>query len=137
MYKKDYILRMVEELAKTIAHILGLKASGKDLKASEVIDETLRSYYKLGEEELLRTDPGELLENLEDKNNPSWAETLAELLYIKADILSGQGKHQESRNMLEKSLSILRFLENNHTSTFSMVRKNRIAEITARLNSIG
>lgn len=136
MYKKDFILRLIEELAKTVAHILGLKNSGKNTEATEVINETLRSYFKLEEDDLSRLSPEELLKKVDIDTDASWHESLASLLFIKGSILLESGRSEEAGDLLLKSLSILQFLENRHNQTFSFVRKARINEITQLLNTI-
>lgn len=124
MIKTDYFLRMLEEFFKAISRLIN-----KDVK--DRTDEELKSIYTqyVGDFELLRNfSSDEAIVYAEDQwseeRRISKLEMLAELWYIESTFK----EHPLSDILLEKSLSLFCFVDNNSLE-YSVARKNKINTI--------
>lgn len=124
MQQRDYFIRIIEEFMAAVARFLE-KAEGKRN------DDELRDLYRqyVGDYELLRNMT---VEEAIGYAHEQWAEgqrvqkleMLAELLYAE-----GSYKQQPLRGMLlDKAFRLYDYVDG-HSSDFSLIRKQRIAEI--------
>lgn len=102
MYKNDFILKYVEQLANVIARALGLVGEGKKEEAIEIIDSTLKDI------------------NIEEVP-VGYFESVADLYKIKGEL-------KEDIELLEKALMLYQKVDA-ETKTFSFERAQKITEI--------
>jgi hypothetical protein len=140
MFRKDYILRMVEMLGELIASILGLIKKGNYTQASQALDNAYFNFLK-EDAAFLRSIPKEnITEKLITEHNytNNHLEILAELFSTEAELQYAQNKPIACLEFSEKALLLFEFLDR-ETKLFSLERtaktnaiKNRIKEITAK-----
>lgn len=126
MIRKDYILRMVEEFAKFLAKIVGLKQEGKFNEALKKIDDVYQGMIDLDPAVLKSIGADELLDFLqnEKKYNNIYIKIIAELLFEEGQIYIESGDPVSGRNVLEKAKVLINFLmENDSTFSFDWYEK--------------
>jgi hypothetical protein len=137
MYRKDYILRMVEMIANVIAGILGLIKKGDFQKASQELDNAYFEYLQqdaallqsIRKEALTAT----LLQELNFTNGH--LEILSELFYTQAELLYAQGNKTESCDYFEKTLILSDFVIRD-SKTFSLVQQSKIVLLQDKIKEL-
>ena len=133
MYKRDYLERLVEEGAKVIARLLGLRKEGRVEKALQVADEAFEMYtgYTYAQIDDITLDT--FTNFIEDSGiAPQRLELMAWLLVEKEALHTGTGQEQgASPDNYRKSLLILEHLNKTQPHTFSLTRHQKIAEVKA------
>ena len=134
MIRRDYILRMVEEFAKFLAAIVGLRKEGKFDEALTKIDSVYRGMLDLDPITVKSVDNTELLEFLQNEKGYSHAhlKMIAELLFEEGQIYHGNGDPISARNVLEKSKLLINYLME-HEATFSFDWYEKLAAIESIL----
>ena len=131
MILKDYILRMVEEFAKFLAEIIGLKREGKFQEALQKIDGVYRGMIDLDPIVLKSLNPGELLVFLQDEKKISntYLKMIVELLFEEGQIYTEHGDPISARNVLEKAKILINHLmENDSTFSFDWYEKLNVID---------
>ena len=126
MIRKDYILRMVEEFAKFLAAIVGLKNEGKFDEALTKIDSVYRGMLDLDPVIVKSVDGSELLDLLQNEKDYSntYLKMIAELLFEEGQIYDSNGDPVSARNVLEKAKILIDYLmENDATFSFDWYEK--------------
>lgn len=110
MLYSDYIMRLIEQLARAIARILGLKDENRFAEALDVLDRTVRNLWGLGLD-AAETFSHKSLMTLISGEKPDAGEVavLAELLKHGADLHELQGDYGKAHALYLKSLDL--FLE--------------------------
>jgi hypothetical protein len=134
MYQKDYILRMIEMVAKLISGILGLIKKGDYEHAAEQLENI---YYDMLKEDaaFFRTIPEkELTHKLLQEHNYTHGhlEILAELFNAEAVLELAKGKKTFSLEYSSKSLILFEFIDPEQR-TYSLERINKMTEIRDRI----
>ncbi len=108
MIQKDFILRLIEELAKAIAKILGLKKNKQYQEALEVIDRSFQRWLGLKSDLISFFSCDDLAEMMSAKEPLGAAKCIliAELLKEEADIYDIKESYQESLPRYLKSLTL-------------------------------
>ncbi len=137
MYQKDYILRLIEELAKSLAVIFGLMKKGDYKKASEYLSNT---YYDLLKQEAayFRQIPDEeLTGKLLEKHNYTngHLEILAGLFNAEAELCLARKDNEGSLKYSLKSLRLFRYVDK-ESRTYSQVRLDTIVRIEERIATL-
>ena len=104
MIQKDYLMRLIEEMATVVARLFGLMTEDKLQEAIKLLDKTYDSFFKF-EGKLLRFTPKEeLLDILKDKENmeAEQMEIVAELLRHEAELWLKMGKLDEGNRCTGK-----------------------------------
>jgi hypothetical protein len=132
MFKKDFILRLVEEVAKMIAKILGLLKEGNHEEAEFWLKKGY-NLLKADEERLLKMSPADLVKELEKNQEFDFVkmELMADLIYAEAEILNAK-KDEESKNMYIRALAVYHYIDNNHT-VYSFERNDKILNLQEKL----
>ena len=126
MIRKDYILRIVEEFAKFLAAIVGLRLEGKLDEALKKIDDVYKGMIELEPIIIKSLDPEELLDFLikEKEFNNHYLKMIAELLFEEGQIYAEIGDPVSARNVLEKAKILINHLmENDKTFSFDWYEK--------------
>ncbi|PZX20429.1 hypothetical protein LX69_00428 [Breznakibacter xylanolyticus] len=126
MIQKDYILRLLADLAEALARLLKIQ---QPHQAFDEMTRTLESVYKMTLDEFLNLPDNEL-------QQPDWpassgiADSMGEFLNTAADIAHQHHRHDIAENLKLKALHLLSEAEA-QSSTYSfnrMVIINRIKE---------
>ena len=131
MIRKDYILRMVEEFAKFLAAIVGLKNEGKYHEALKKIDTVYTGLIDIDPIILKSLSPEEMITFLknEDKYSNQYLKIIAELLFEEGQIYAESGDPVSARNVLVKAKMLINYLsENDSTFSFDWYEKIRIID---------
>lgn len=130
MFQRDYILRLIEEFARFMAALAGLKREGKLDEAFSMIDKAYIELLKLEPKVVKSLNPDELvpfLQNEMDMNNEGLKMT-GELLFEEGMIYVEKGDPVSAANVLEKSkMLILHLME--HETTYSFDWHAKLHEI--------
>ena len=134
MYQKDYIIRMIEQIGKLIAGILGLIKKGEFSYASEQLGDI---YFEMLREDaaFFRTIPEEeLVHKLINEHNYTngHLEILAELFNAEAELEMAQGENSGSLEYSRKSLVLFEFIDKEN-KTYSSDRLNKMKAIRKRI----
>ena len=134
MIRKDYILRMVEEFAKFLAAIVGLKNEGKYSEALKKIDTVYTGLIDIDPIILKSLSPEEMITFLknEDKYSNQYLKIIAELLFEEGQIYVESGDPVSARNVLVKAKMLINYLSEND-STFSFDWYEKISIIDSLL----
>ena len=134
MIRKDYILRMVEEFAKFLAAIVGLKNEGKYNEALKKIDTVYTGLIDIDPIILKSLSPEEMITFLknEDKYSNQYLKIIAELLFEEGQIYVESGDPVSARNVLVKAKMLINYLSEND-STFSFDWYEKISIIDSLL----
>jgi hypothetical protein len=130
MFQRDYILRLIEEFAKFLAAITGLKAGGNLEEALKKIDEAYNELLEVNPKMIKSLSEDEVLDffQKEKKYDNQQLNMAAELLYQEGMIYVEEGDPVSARNVLEKSKILIGYLMDND-STFSFDWYEKLHEI--------
>ena len=130
MFQRDYILRLIEEFAKFLAVITGLKAGGNLEEALKKIDEAYNEILELNPKLIKSLNNDEVLDycKKEKRYDNQQMNMVAELLYQEGMIYAEEGDPVSARNVLEKSKVLIGYLMDND-STFSFDWYEKLHEI--------
>lgn len=131
MIRKDYILRIVEEFAKFLAAIVGLKREGKYEEALKKVDQVFNSMINLDPVILKSIKQEELIDFLieEKQFNLHYLKMIAELLFEEGQIYVEQGDPVTAQNVLGKAKILINYLmENDRTFSFDWYEKISIID---------
>lgn len=135
MFQRDYILRMIEEFAKFLAAITGLKAGGNLEEALKKIDEAYNELLEVNPKMIKSLSEDEVLDYFqkEKEYDNQQLNMVAELLYQEGMIYVEEGDPVSARNVLEKSKILIGYLMDND-STFSFDWYEKLHEIDHALD---
>jgi hypothetical protein len=130
MFQRDYILRLIEEFARFMAAMAGLKSEGKLDDALTLIEETCRDLLNLEPRVIKSLHPDEMipfLQNEKGMKNEA-LKMVGELLYEEGMIYVENGDPVSTANVLEKSKVLILYLME-HDSTYSFDWDIKLREI--------
>lgn len=106
MYKKDYIMKMIEQLSIAVAALLGSKSKNKIEECHQIVNEALYDLTGMSEETLLKLSHKDLISIISGGKeiNTEKCFALAEMLKLKADV--DKGDTGRSVDLYIKSLNI-------------------------------
>jgi hypothetical protein len=135
MYRRDYMQRMIEEFARVLGHIMGLKAMSRNDEGLKEINEAYKTYFGLTSGDLEKIFPENFLKTITEKYDfkKEQLEALAKALMVEGELHSLNPV--KSSDCWQKSLLLFRHLDIMDTETFSITRKDAIRELENRLNA--
>mgnify|MGYP003563505464 CR=1 FL=1 len=135
MFQRDYILRLIEEFAKFLAAITGLKADGNLEEALKKIDEAYNELLEVNPKMIKSLREDEVLDYLqkEKEYDKQQLNMVAELLYQEGMIYVEEGDPVSAGNVLKKSKILIGYLMDND-STFSFDWYEKLHEIDHALD---
>lgn len=134
MFERDYILRIIQQFARMIAHIIGLKEQGKYDEALEEIKDAYGNTLKLNYDEVVGYNEKEWDEFLRTHSHQEW-EMVSDLLRLEGEILVEMNRRDGSCFRLYKALDLLHYVEE-ADKTYSLDRKQKIAGIEDTLSGM-
>ncbi|MDX2429616.1 MAG: hypothetical protein QNK35_01705 [Bacteroides sp.] len=134
MYQKDYILRMVEQMAELVAGILGLIKEGDFPKATQSIENAYQDLLKEDAAFFSTIPLADLTQNLIQEHNYTngHLEILSQLFYAQAELDYAQGNRDSGLQYYQKSLLLLEFVLEDSNS-FSIDKKSRLSSMQKRI----
>jgi len=132
MFKKDYLLRLIEEAVKLLAKAMNLINESDLENAKKQIAKTYEILKANHEwQKLPITDMIKAMENADFDEHRM--EIMADLLKVESDFKRAEDKFDESHELLIKSLAIYEYLDQTST-TYSFERVAKIDKLKHRLN---
>jgi hypothetical protein len=134
MYQRDFILRMIEMIARLIAGILKLIKTGELNQASQALQNAYGVAFKHEAMNLKAIPEGKLIDTLlqERQYTTGHLEMLAELFYAEAELLLAEKNYADSMLFYRKSLALFEHIESKYRS-YSQERQDRMQVIRERL----
>ncbi len=123
MFRRDYLVKQLEEFGKVMAVLLGLKRDGSLPELDALINATSQKYTSVEINSTELISDNDLLHTLCDdkKLNDEQLKILADLLFEKAEYyLLNHSPDEQSRNCYKKALVIYSFLQEHATLNFSL-----------------
>lgn len=134
MYQRDFILRMLEEIAQLVAGILKLIKNGDIPEAEEQLSNAYTNFLKeetsFFRELSLESLPDILINDL--NFNEGQIEMLASLYYADGECNLVQGNVEKAREFFAKSLNLYQYITSS-SKTFSLEHQQRIVILEAKL----
>jgi tetratricopeptide (TPR) repeat protein len=108
MFNNDYIMRMIEQLSRAIAKIVGLKDDDRMEEGQELLNTTLTGFIGLNSHTIDSLDYEEFLRILSANGglNADKCVMLSELLKLKAEFYIAQGNEDGALDLYIKSLCL-------------------------------
>ncbi len=137
MYQKDYILRLIEEMTRVLAVILGLMKKGDFRKAAENLENTYHNLLKEDAAYFRQIPEEDLTSDLLEKHNYTnvHLEVLAELFNAEAELCLTQNDRSSCLAYSRKSLLLFRFIDTEY-KTYLQERLDKIKTIEARIRNL-
>ncbi len=136
MLRRDYISRLIEEFARFLAAVAGLRKEGNFEEALKKIDEVYSGMIGLEAKVIRSVGSGQLLDLLQNdkKFDNNYLKMIADLLYEEGQIYHESGDPVSMRNVYEKAAILIRHLMATD-STFSFDWYEKLATIDGALNA--
>ncbi len=133
MIQKDYIQRMLKDIARVIALLMGKNTD----ESLEIINKAYNSWLKLDAAFIDALSDDELIDVLinEKKLHVNHLEFLAELLAKEGELLFNEKDYEKSQNKLKKSLILFDFVDQEQ-QLFSLDRQATVQKIKQQLTAI-
>ena len=137
MYRKDYILRMIDMISELIAGILGLIKKGDFQKASQTLDNAYFDYLQQDAAFFQSLSKNDLTTTLLKEHNftNGHLEILSELFYAQAELYNAQGNKTESLDFYEKSLLLLDFVYK-ESKSYSSEKLSKISMLQNKISEL-
>lgn len=130
MIRKDYILRMIEEIGKMIAIMLGLLNKGENQQAQKLYAEGLKRSLDLDEDAILSMEADQLRTIFEDKFGESFEglEVLAGLFAAGGDMYVKNKHYGKAKLSYVKAMQLYHLVET-ESSTYSVSRQAQMSKV--------
>lgn len=138
MIRKDFILRMIEEVAKTIGVLLGLIKKGDTDAALKLYSDALARVFKNYDEDFILSQDVEALKLLfENEFGESFEgmEVVARLIGKGGDIHLAKENEEKAVLCYVKALEIYNMVEL-ESGTYSFTRQKEMQELTQMVDQI-
>jgi len=134
MLRRDYIQRMIEEVARTLSRAMGMRKDGYGEEALRTVREAYRSFFALDAELLERLHPDDMLTFFSGQYElkPEQKEALSQVLEAEGALLEDRNA-EEARDRFRKALNLLQHLESTDKTNFSIERRQRITRLEEKL----
>jgi len=134
-YRRDYLLRLIDEFSKFLSKILQLQGEKHYQQALELIDETAKTLLHLNLNDFVN-DEEAVMKSIENKLfNFDQLEILAELLMKKGDIYLDMVNNFSAISCYEKSLYLFEYLQI-HSKNYSVERVRKMEDINFTLMNL-
>ncbi len=130
MYRRDYIQRIIEEVARALGKAMGLRKEGLKDEALRTVQEAYPAFFSMEHELVVKLHPDDMLTFFSGKYelNAEQLEALSKVFEAEGSLLV-ETNLEEAQDRYAKALVLLTHLEATDTGTFSLERKQRIASL--------
>ncbi|TLX76563.1 hypothetical protein E9993_06645 [Labilibacter sediminis] len=137
MIRRDYILRMIEEIGKMIAAILGLLKKGEISQAQSLYAEGLKRAFDMDENQMLDMGVDKLRFIFESKFGESFEglEVLAGLISKGGDIHLKDNNAEKAERCYLKALELYNLVEL-ESQSFSFTRQADMLKVTQLIDQL-
>lgn len=128
---------MIEEYARVLAYVLGLKTDGRESEALRELRNGYSTYFNEEHDVIRALHPTQLLKRLLDHHglNLGQIEIFAQGLRTEADLLL-QHEPAEAKDRYIKALALYEYVEFTDTTSFSIPRRHAIEEIMYSISAL-
>ncbi len=139
MIRKDYILRMIEEIGKMIAVLLGLLKNGETTQAQFLYEGGLKRIFNLDEDQVLEKDTAILRALFENEFGESYEglEVIAQLISRGGDIHLQEKDAEKAKKCYLKAMELYNLVEI-ESGSFSINRQadmGKVAQLLAQIEN--
>ncbi len=137
MIRKDYILRMIEEIGKMIAIILGLLKKGEIKQAQKLYNDGLQRALNMNEDSMLEMDVNQLRAIFEHEFGESYEglEVIAGLLVQGGHIHLAADDEDRAEACYLKALALYNLVEI-ESGTYSLNRQAEMGKLTQHIDQL-
>lgn len=130
MYRRDYFLKLMQQFAKMLSKLMGLKERGEMEEASRFIQDAYKDLFNTDREFIKSHNEEALVDQLKTghKLSNEQLEILAKLIFEDADLV----QEIERKQFYSKALYILEYL-NTEQKLYSFEREELIKTIKGKL----
>ncbi len=135
MLRKDFILRLIEEVAKAIAQMLKLLKDNDVVTADQLYNSCFGMMKGISEEDLMNTNVSDFYEQLakEHSDVDDYYQSMGYLLYVGGNIEESKGNLDIAQKKWAKALDILEHIDLN-SSTYSFERISLIEKVKTAIS---
>jgi tetratricopeptide (TPR) repeat protein len=135
MFKQDYLLKLIEEVGRVAAQVMGYRQRNAYDEALQLLGETYEAFFPFNGEQLGNTEEEDLISWLVEEHGLEvpQLEVVADLLREEAEVYFQQGDWEDGQSRLHKALRVLQHLNQSQPTLYSFVRYEKIAALQARL----
>ena len=136
MLKRDYIQRLIEEYAHTIAKAMGLKAQERNQEALELVRRGDHDYLRLDADVIDGLIATQLIEIMQQREVFTYGqlEIIASALKTEGELLL-EVDQVKSRSKLQVALDLFLWIEQHDTANFSFHRKALVSSLQSALSA--
>ena len=137
MIRQDYILRMIEEIGKMIAAILGLLKKGEVTQAQRLYSEGIKRAFNMDDDRVLEMSVDKLRLIFENQFGESFEglEIMAGLISKGGDIQLKNNNHEKAEQCYLKALELFNLVEM-ESQTFSLSRQAEMGKVTQLVDQL-
>jgi hypothetical protein len=128
MLRRDLITKQVEQMARAIAIMLGLRNEGRNAEARQKADEMLKEFTGMDAASLNIIPQEELMSTLREeiKLHEDQVSVVADYFMIEGEMLSEEENDEAAQECFSKALCLFEGLNKLPKATFSMERMQKI-----------
>lgn len=135
MLRRDLIMKQIQEMARALAVILGLRKSGNFNEARQKADELLQDFLKSDLATLSTIPDDTLMDELynQRKLHEDQVSIVADCFMLEGEMQSEEGNIDNATQYFHKALQLFEGLNKLPKATFSLERMQKIAELKKRI----
>lgn len=136
MLKRDYIQRLIEEYAHTIAKAMGLQAQERNQEALELVRRGYHDYLQLDADVIDGLNATQIVEIMQQREVFTYGqmEIVASALKTEGELLL-EVDSVKSRSKLQVALDLFLWIEQHDTANFSFHRKALVSSLQSALSA--
>jgi len=133
MFQRDFILRMIEEIAKMIAIALKLKRSGETSKAYEELKRMTEKLTGISYDDLINGDTNNKSISIKSNDPVEYLDAKGQFFFTAGELCLDLDKRDEAQTLFETALFFYTNAEDKHKS-FSFQRQVDLSKIFEHLD---
>ena len=134
MFRKDYLLRYIEQLGEVLAVLFNMKKKGHYEEAMSFLERTFEEMLEFNHQDLKAVSGKFLIEKYSDADLDKLS-AAAELFYERGNIFSHLGEEAAAKDAYKISLDLMEYVHANDL-TYSISRVSQIQAIKNELDDL-